>query len=82
MNTTNQPENHTLQLSMATSTDIADLNTAAAVIRTMPYVLRVRVNTKRRELEILCRYSPRYLLQQLHLAIANGQDATRSLAHT
>ena len=66
-----------LLLEMCASADVDYLNLAAALIRDLPRVLRVRVDLDARRLEILYRVSSGGLLQEIHTALltAGGEMA-------
>ena len=58
-----------LTLAVCASADVDYLNLAAALIRDLPRVLRVRVDLDARRLEILYRDAPGGLLQEIHAAL-------------
>ena len=64
-----------LTLMLCMSADVDYLNLAAALIRELPRVLRVRVDLDARRLEILYRDAPGGLLQEIHAALlAAGRE--------
>ena len=67
--------NRMLTLVLCMSADVDYLNLAAAMIRELPRVLRVRVNLDSRRLEILYRDGPGGMLQEIHttLLTAGGE---------
>ncbi len=65
----NMKTNQMLTLEVCASADVDYLNMAAALIRELPYVLRVRVHLDERQLEILYRRAPGGLLQEIHAAL-------------
>lgn len=73
--------NQMLTLALCASVDVNYLNLAAAMIRELPRVLRVRVDLDTRRLEILYRTAPGGLLQEIHtalLAAGNEMPALRA----
>ena len=58
-----------LTIALCQSADVNYLNLAAAMIRELPRVLRVRVDLDARRLEILYRAAPAGLLQEIHAAL-------------
>ena len=67
--------NQMLTLEMCASADVDYLNLAAAMIRELPRVLRVRVDLDARRLEILYLTAPGGLLQEIHTALlAAGRE--------
>ena len=67
--------NQMLLLEMCKSADVDYLNLAAALIRELPRVLRVRVDLDARRLEILYRVAPGGMLQEIHTALlAAGRE--------
>ena len=61
--------NRMLTLEIGASADVDYLNLAAALIRELPRVLRVRVDLEARRLEILYRVTPGGMLQEIHAAL-------------
>ena len=61
--------NRMLTLVLCMSADVDYLNLAAAMIRELPRVLRVRVNLDSRRLEILYRDGPGGMLQEIHTTL-------------
>ena len=61
--------NQMLTLEMCAAADVDYLNLAAALIRELPRVLRVRVDLDAWRLEILYRDAPAGLLQEIHMAL-------------
>jgi len=61
--------NQMLTLTLCISADVDYLNLAAALIRELPRVLRVRVDLDARRLEILYRVVPDGMLQEIHAAL-------------
>ena len=74
-------QNQMLTLALCMSVDVDYLNLAAALIRELPHVLRVRVDLDARRIEILHRDAPGGLLQDIHtalLAAGNEMQALRA----
>lgn len=61
--------NRMLTLAVGASADVDYLNLAAALIRELPRVLRVRVDLDARRLEILYQAGPGGMLQEVHAAL-------------
>ncbi|MEI8062519.1 MAG: hypothetical protein WCH84_00480 [Verrucomicrobiota bacterium] len=62
-------KNRMLTVKMCASADVNYLNLAAALIRELPSVLRVRVDLEARRLEILYLVAPGGMLQKIHTAL-------------
>ena len=70
-------ENRMLTLVLGESAEVDYMNIAAAMIRDLPQVLRVRVDLDAHSLEILHQQPSRGLLQAIHLALMwAGQQQT------
>lgn len=61
--------NGTLTLTLCMSADVHYMNLAAAMIRQLPCVLRVRVDLNARRLEILYLDAPVGLVREIHTAL-------------
>lgn len=66
MKTSKQTESRMLKLALAAQADVDYVNAAAALIRELPDVLRVRVDLSARQLEILYRSPALGMLQSIH----------------
>ena len=69
MKTINPPANYRLQLRLSPVTCLEFLDATADVIRALPRVQSVHVDSDRRELEVLCGQSASDLLQEVHQAL-------------
>ena len=67
--------NRLLTLGLCMSADVDYLNLAAALIRELPRVLRVRVDLDAHRLEILYREAPGGMLQEIHCALLTAGGA-------
>ena len=71
--------NQMLTVEMCASADVDYVNLAAALIRELPHVLRVRVDLDARRLEILYQDAPGGLLQAIHGALLTAGDEIPAL---
>jgi hypothetical protein len=77
MRTSEQPESRILKLALAATVDVDYVNVAAALIRELPAVLRVRVDLTDRHLEILYRSTATGVLQSIHhCLLLAGEELT------
>lgn len=75
--TSEQSESRMLKLALAATADVDYVNVAAALIRELPAVLRVRVDLSDRHLEILYQSTATGLLQRIHnCLLLAGEELT------
>ena len=79
MNITESTECRMLTLGLGEWGAALDLNTAAALIRQLPLVLRVRVDLQAQRLEILHQHPAAGLIQKIHLALLMAGRELRDL---
>jgi len=79
MKTSKQTESRMLKLALAPTADVDYVNVAAALIRELPDVLRVRVDLTARQLEILYQSTSAGMLQNIHGCLLCAGDELTAL---